>query len=520
MTIDNISSLTEQELREIWEYLTPQEKEQLTKSLSLTALPPQKCGLFDRNSNPVDWLESHFYIPETNSPIILSPYQRAAFSKALEKDEKGLFKYSLVVWSDRKKSGKTTISAGFAAWLAFTQVDPFSQIIFVGNKLQQAKSRAFFYFTRMLKLNPECKKLIAEGKIVINKYDVFLPNDIAINSVPSSPSGEAGSNPSAVIWTEIGLAATDSAKLLWSDLAPPPGKLGKAIRWAEGYAGVKGRSVILEPLYEALVKPEYRMKTKEGYPFYESGRTFTLWNSGADGFYTPWQTKEYYDQQRKELSPSEFDRVHNNVFSAGTSEFVPEIWWTQLKEELPELDEKEKIILGIDAAVSDDCFAIVGVTKHPTNPGKLAVRLVRIWEPGKDGKIYFKNPTEDKERDSLYPWGYISDLSKKYKVIMAVYDPYQLEHFAQQQNSERICYWKPFTQGEKRLKADKHLYDLIVSRQLVHDGNKHLAEHITNADSRIDTSGAFRIVKRSIGAKIDAAVALSMAAFEARQLRL
>ncbi len=513
----DIEQISPEQIEEAWPFLSEKERAELLGLLEDSAIPKPKCELYQENADPVDWITSHFYIPELKSPIWLADYQKQALQEALKKDETGKYKYSLVIWSDRKKSAKTSISSAFAAYYAFTH--EWENVKFVGQKLDQAKSRAFYYLTRMLRLNPLTNKMIASGEIIVNKYEIILvKNNTSIRAIPANPSTEAGGNDGCIVWTEIGLAHTEAAQSLWSELVIPPAKFGKGIKWAEGYAGVKGRSIILEPLYDAIVKPEKQIHAD--YPFYADGRTFVLWNGEEDGLYLPWQTQSFYQQQSKELTPSEFDRIHMNKFVAGTEGFITDVWWNQLEEDLPALTSKEKIVLGVDAAVSDDCFAIVGVTKHPTKPEKYAVRLVRVWKP-KNGRIFAKNPNpEHPEMDVLYPWGFVKDLCSKYKVVIAAYDPHQLEHFAQQMNSERICYWKPFPQGEKRLRADKMLYDMIINAEVAHNGDKSLREHVLNANAEMNKNQTIRLVKRSKDLKIDAAVAMSMALYEARQIRL
>src|SRR5687768_13271037 len=56
------------------------------------------------NPDPIDWIERHFFIPETRGPIVLSPYQQYVLRTALATDEDGLFRYSTIVYSDIKKS--------------------------------------------------------------------------------------------------------------------------------------------------------------------------------------------------------------------------------------------------------------------------------------------------------------------------------------------------------------------------------------------------------------------------------
>src|SRR3990172_3737666 len=83
----------------------------------------------------VDWIEKEFYIPETrNDPIlrgrmVLQPYQKDVLHEALSKDENGLYKYSIIVWSDIKKSAKSTIAAAVNLWgTAFSELWGANQI--------------------------------------------------------------------------------------------------------------------------------------------------------------------------------------------------------------------------------------------------------------------------------------------------------------------------------------------------------------------------------------------------------
>jgi phage terminase large subunit-like protein len=79
-----------------------------------------------------------------------------------------------------------------------------------------------------------------------------------------------------------------------------------------------------------------------------------------------------------------------------------------------------------------------------------------------------------------------------------------------------IAHVREFSQQLDRLKADKQLQTMIISRQIAHDGNPLLRQHIDNANAKKYSDGSsnehsIRIVKRSDSLKVDAAVALSMA---------
>ena len=228
-----------------------------------------------------------------------------------------------------------------------------------------------------------------------------------------------------------------------------------------------------------------------------------LWNTVPR---LPWQTEAYYESEAGVLTPSEFMRMHRNQWVVQEETFVPSAWWESCRyETLPPLDKYRHVAIAIDAAVSSDSFAVVAVSRHGDN---IVVRESREWRPPKGGKIEFVNP--DNPDDVEYPEGFIRYLVKKYNVIIIVYDPMQMHLFCSRLADENLAWFKEFPQGQRRLVADKALYDLIRDRRIMHNGDKALTEHIANANAS-NTDGKLRITKRSRGAKIDLAVALSMA---------
>jgi len=108
-------------------------------------------------------------------------------------------------------------------------------------------------------------------------------------------------------------------------------------------------------------------------------------------------------------------------------------------------------------------------------------------------------------------------------VAEVAYDPYQLEHWANEQRDKaRPAWYRAFGQQAERLIADKQLYDLVRDRRLHHSGNEELRKHIQNCAAKIpgDEDNRMRLVKKSERGKIDAAVALSMACSECLRLNL
>ena len=80
---------------------------------------------------------------------------------------------------------------------------------------------------------------------------------------------------------------------------------------------------------------------------------------------------------------------------------------------------------------------------------------------------------------------------------------------------------RQFSQMADRALADSALYQHIRSKRLRHSGDPTLREHISNCGFKVaaNEDSKARLVKRGKG-KIDAAVALSMAASECLRLVL
>jgi hypothetical protein len=206
------------------------------------------------------------------------------------------------------------------------------------------------------------------------------------------------------------------------------------------------------------------------------------------------------------LVDQEYPATPEQAFVAtDRARFLPTmIWWDDCRVDLPPIGS-EPLLLAADAGVSDDTFALVGVSGWQ---GKIAARYVRVWEPPPGGKLDF-DPIQAE----------IEELCQRHTVLQLFYDSYQLHQMMTNLLNRGIVWTEPFSQASDRLKADKALLDAIKVRSTVHDGNSILREHLDNADRKLEGSDPqqqrLRIVKRRQQLKIDAAVALSMAHYRA-----
>jgi phage terminase large subunit-like protein len=231
----------------------------------------------------------------------------------------------------------------------------------------------------------------------------------------------------------------------------------------------------------------------------------------AEGSIASWISDEDLARVAASVPPPVFQRFHENVWVEEVGGFVPAEWFDRCKADLPPLDDKAAVVIGVDAAVSGDCFACVAVTRDPERfDDGVVVHDVQVWTPPVGGSI-----------DYAAPWAYLSGLCSSRNVVQIAFDPYQLHDFMTRFEREHQVWCHAFEQGQRRAIADCDLLAMIRDRRLRHGGDPTLRQHILNCGLKVgrDEDSRARLVKRGRG-KIDAAVALSMAASECLRLIL
>lgn len=460
------------------------------------------------------WIQDNFYLYDTGTLMTLYPCQARPLIEALSRDDQGRYCYSTVVWSWPKKSAKSSVVAAVVDWLCSNR--PRSLVRLVANDLKQADSRVGHYLRESIKharkQHPDsARRAFCEAtKITPSGYLVEYPNGSRVEMVPIDPSGEAGGNDDLIVYSELHGWKSKAHQDMWAEMTLSPNKFSQSQRLIDTYAGFEGESPILENLY--------RLGVKEGRELWEPGseifandasRLLCVW---ITRHLLPWQTSEdgraYYAEEAGSLHPNQYRRMHQNQWVSSLDAFVQPEAWHRCKGEYPEFNERTPVVIGMDAGVSNDCFALVGVSRVGE---QTYVRFAHIWKPPKGGTIDFDGP--DQAIRTIY--------TKQYNVVQICYDSYQLHHMATQLKRDSVAWMYEFKQGEPRLEADKQLHDVILAHQITHDGSPDLTEHVTNANAEVNKEDRrLRIVKRAEHLKVDACVALSMANYEARRLNL
>ena len=256
-----------------------------------------------------DWAE-HFIILSSGKHIRFEPHQRRIVDHcfAFETGEKS--RYSIIVYSAPKKSGKTTINGMVIAYWAYN-IEPPNEIIVAANKRDQAVSRAF----------KETKGFIRRNPVLMREVDsmtgnlITLRNGSSILAIPNDFAGEAGSNHGLTTWDELWGFTTERDRRLYEELTPVPTRRN-SIRLITTYAGFEGESGLLEDLYYEIFNKDGTLKAGverplgDDLPCYVKDSLFLYWDHEPR---MPWQTPEYYANQRRQLRLNTYLRDRKSV---------------------------------------------------------------------------------------------------------------------------------------------------------------------------------------------------------------
>ena len=491
-----------------------------------------------KSDTPSSWIQQNFYVPDPRDPVTgellppgpiqLAPHQSRIIDAALAKDENGMFKYSTIIYSAPKKSGKSAITSAVILYIAHHQPNSFAACL--ANDGTQATDRLYNPIYTCMRYHKQFGGIFKD--VQPNLGELILPNYTKIRAIPCDAAGEAGSQPVISAYSELWGWDTPRKIRLFSELTVPPTLYGKAIRWIESYAGFSGKSELLEQLYDLGIRngephPDFLDLVGRDGPVVKTNERaglFTYWDTEPRML---WQTDKYYSQEAAILIPSEFERIHRNKWVSDAGSFIEESWWNACEN--PDLEalaegDRTPVVVGIDMAVTRDCAAVLAVTRSSRNPeSSVSVRGVRIFSPKLLGGIIDQ---EEVVRPVIEEWG------RKWNVVCWVYDPHQMAKLAQDLTRSGVGWFKPFGQQNPRSISDKELHDMVLHQQVEWNRNttegdvgfrgmpgQNLYNHMTMAGATT-AGGNYRIEKLANSLKVDGAVALSQAAHTAMALAI
>lgn len=463
---------------------------------------------YTRPPHPVEWICENFIDPISGTMMKLEPWQKRILRHALQIDDQGYSKYDLVIWSQPKKSGKTTIAAAVGAWVACNVEAP-NEVSCVANDQEQSAGRIFGNMQPTLNRLNWSTPVSQKG--LFRDPAFYGPNRSTVKAITTNYEKEAGGNQGISLWSELWAYKGERLTRLWEEMTPPPTRRF-SMRWVETYAGFIGENVLLQDLYLKVFKDFEERELQSGViklwpdlPVYEvDGHMLVFWDHEHR---MPWQTEEYYQKQQDNIRLSSFIRLHLNKWVESSDSFITlDMWNTSTKTRVP----MHSCTFALDGSKNGACTALVGSYRDGIY---VNTPEIYIWEPEENKDIDYQEVEE-----KVYQLYRTKALSPP-----LWYDPYQMAKMAQDLKRRGVpC--QEFSQGQMRILSDTFLFKMYKQGKIRNVDDPRLRKHILAASTKDYENERIRIVKpddseqgheKVVVKKVDAAVAQSMSVYKA-----
>jgi phage terminase large subunit-like protein len=420
----------------------------------------------------------------------------------LDSDGRRVYKEALLGIS--RKNGKSTLGAELALYGLLGTAE-FSPEVYAAAASRDQARVVFNQSKDFVEASPNLRDWLAPHRNVIS-----CKSNRGIYRVLSSDAGlQYGLNPSMVVIDE--LWAHSNAELYY---ALTTGQLARENPLVVSIttAGFDRTSICFQ-LYERgkrlLDEGGIEAMRAEGFLFwwYEMDPTVDYrderhWKRANP---SSWITIDALRREQRRLPESVFRRLHLNQWTETENAWIKPYEWDACLG-LPEFDPTQPTWMGVDVGIRRDSAAITWAQWH----GDALHIGAEILTPEDEGPTFGVADIRGRVAQRA-----LTQLALK----EVAYDPWQFLESAEILQ-ERGLPMVEFPQNSSRMApASETLYELIVERRIVHDGNLALKEHVLAAVIAPTERGGWRISKRKSMERIDAAVALTMTADRAVTMR-
>jgi phage terminase large subunit-like protein len=218
-----------------------------------------------------------------------------------------------------------------------------------------------------------------------------------------------------------------------------------------------------------------------------------------------WITVEALQREQRRLPESVFRRLHLNQWTETENAWIKPHEWDTCRGQ-PVFDPRQPSWMAVDVGIRRDSAAITWAQWH----GEQLHIGQEIMLPEQEGATF--GVADVRGRVALRAVAH-------QKLRECDYDPWQFLESAEMLQ-ERGLPMVEFPQNASRMApASETLYELIVQRRIVHDGDPTMKEQVLAAVIAPTERGGWRISKRRSQERIDGAVSLAMCADRAVTMR-
>lgn len=478
----------------------------------------------------IRWIEGN--CRHTNGEWIGKPFRFLPWEKRLvyELFEIGADDYRRYWWALvglPKKSGKTELAAAISLYLLMGDGEPAPLVVCAAANEEQA-DLVYGAAKTMCELSPTLSKVTE-----LYEREILVPSipGARLKRLAATAGTNDGQNIHAAVLDELHEWAGPKGEQVWNVLTNATGARRQPMILQITTAGYDVDGTICGKQYQygkrvrsgEVDDPRYYFHWVEA-PAGADYRDPEVWRA-ANPSYGTLVHEDFFRDQLTKKTEAVFRRYFLNQFTQTEEIWLPAGAWDACLNSNLDLDPGLPVHVGIDVGIKHDSSGVVLAQKQ----GEQTVLRAKVWENPypPDHPLY-----EDWRLSIAEVENYLREVREQFPVPACeidgaiqpgpefAYDPHFFERSAQLLRGDSLAMVE-FPQSDQRMiPASQTFYDLIVSGQIAHNGDKVLARHVNNVTADQKPRG-WRMSKPKgsgrMGRRIDAAIAAAMAVHRAQQ---
>jgi phage terminase large subunit-like protein len=433
--------------------------------------------------------------------IELRPWQRNAISHLLARRPDGRLRHRQALIGIARKNGKSGLGAGLA--LSGLVLGPVGGEVYSCAADKEQARIVFGTARRMVELDPELTELLKLYRDAIE----FRKTGSVYKVLSAEAYTKEGLNPHLVLFDEV---HAQPSRDLWDVMSLAMGARVEPLLVGITTAGARfdasGRDSLCFKLYEhgkrvasgEVVDPSFFMAWWEPTDPNADHRLPATWLEGNPGFGDLVAAEDFAASVVK-TPEAEYRTKRCNQWVTSSETWLPHGAWDAI-EDVRDIPDGAKVVLGFDGSFNGDCTALVAVSVEETPH----IQVVEAWERPAD-ETDWQVPILDVE-------DIIRDACRRWQVAEIACDPFRWARTYQVLEGEGLPIVE-FPQSPARMTpATTRFYEAVMNSSITQSGDKRLARHVDNAVLKADSRGT-RIYKehKYSTRRIDLAVAAVMA---------
>ena len=445
------------------------------------------------------------------SPLVLREWQKRLLEHLYARDEsKGYVARTALIGMPRKNGKSALSSAAIALYSLIAEGVQGAEIIVAAAEKEQARI-VFGEARRMVETSE-----LAES-VTLYRDSIYVPETKSVLRVVSAEAySKEGLNPSRVIIDELHAHRDRSLFDVLSLAMGNRGNLAQlvAVTTAGLRTDVSGQESVAYQLYQygqkvatgEIVDPSFFMAWWQAPPEldYKDPATWAIANPGFDDLVA----ESDFASAVLRTPEHEFRTKRLNQWVNVKNAWLPAGAWDELADETVRLEPGDEYYLGFDGSWKNDSTALVAVIMPRFDGDVFRVLRAGSWE--KDFAVNDDSWVIDKQAVANYVLEFVRENPGCKEMVC---DPsfWQDEMYQWLDGGIQVVEF-PQTLAYQ-VPATARLFEGIMSKKFVHDGDPALARHMDNCILKADSKGGSRLTKdyRNPKLKIDLAVALMMA---------